>query len=272
MDDFKGRVAVVTGGGSGIGAAMAEAFAALGSKVVLADVDEVGMSRVAGAIRGAGGEVIGVATDVTELAAVKKLAERTVDAFGAVHIVCNNAGVGVYGPLSESTERDWQWVVNVNLWGVVYGIQAFVPLILAQNQGGHIVNTASMAGLAGMPGLGVYCATKFAVVGLTESLNRELHGTGVGASVLCPMVVKTQINQSERNRPADLRNAGAREPSLADMQLTASRSIEATDVAARVVAGIREKALYILTHEESRDILRRRSGRLDKAAERVFHS
>lgn len=271
MDDFKGRVAVVTGGGSGIGAAMAQAFAKLGSKIVLADVDQAGMERVAGEIRRAGGEAIAVATDVTNLAEVTRLADRTIDAFGAAHIVCNNAGVGVYGPLAEATERDWQWVMNVNVWGVVHGIQAFVPRILAQKQGGHVVNTASMAGLTGMPGLGVYCATKFAVVGLTESLNRELQGTGVGASVLCPMVVNTQINQSERNRPKDLQNPDAKEPSLADMQLTSSRSIEASDVADRVVAGIREKALYILTHEESRDILRRRAGRLDKAAERVFH-
>ncbi len=269
MDDFEGRVAVVTGGGSGIGAAMAKAFAKLGSKLVLADLDQAGMDRVAGEIRAAGGEAIAVRTDVTKLSEVQALADRTIAAFGAVHVVCNNAGVGVFGPMAEASDRDWQWVMNVNVWGVIYGIEVFVPRILAQRQGGHVVNTASMAGLQGMPGLGVYCASKFAVVGLTESLNRELHGTGVGASVLCPMVVNTNINQSERNRPKELLNAGG-ESSLANIQVTEQRSIEASEVADRVVAGIKENALYILTHQESREILRRRAARLDKAGERLF--
>jgi len=268
MDDFKARVAVVTGGGSGIGAAMARAFAKEGAKIVLADVDRAAMDRVAKEIAGAGGEAIGVETDVTNLASVEALAKKTIERFGAVHIVCNNAGVGVFGPLASATPKDWQWVMNVNFWGVVHGIEAFVPRMIAQQQGGHIVNTASMAGLAGMPGLGVYCASKFAVVGLTESLYRELQPSGIGASVLCPMIVKTQINQSERNRPKDLQNPGAAEPTLTDAQYTVSRVIEAEDVAERVVAAIRAKSLYILTHKESRDILRRHWERQDKAAER----
>jgi NAD(P)-dependent dehydrogenase (short-subunit alcohol dehydrogenase family) len=267
MDVFKGRVAVVTGGGSGIGAAMARAFAREGAKVVLADVDRGGMEKVAAEIGKAGGEAIGVQTDVTDRAAVERLADETVKRFAAVHIVCNNAGVGVFGPMAEATHKDWQWVMNVNFWGVVHGIEAFLPFMIKQGQGGHIVNTASMAGLIGMPGLGIYCASKFAVVGITESLARELKGTGIGASVLCPMIVKTAINDSERNRPQELRNPGAGRPMLGDAQFTQMRVIEAPEVAECVVRAIREKSLYILTHAESGEILRRRGERLVAAAE-----
>jgi NAD(P)-dependent dehydrogenase (short-subunit alcohol dehydrogenase family) len=268
MDDFKGRVAVVTGGGSGIGRAMALAFAREGAKIVLADLDRAAMERVGAEIREGGGESAAVETDVASLASVENLRQRAVERFGAVHVICNNAGVGVFGPLATATHKDWQWVMNVNFWGVVHGIEVFLPRLIEQKQGGHIVNTASMAGLAGMPSLGVYCASKFAVVGLTESLHRELAGTGIGASVLCPMVVNTQINSSERNRPKELQDPEASKASISEVPMTVARVIEATDVADRVVAAIRANSLYILTHQESRDILKRRAERLDRAAER----
>jgi len=267
MDDFKGRVAVVTGGGSGIGEAMAKAFAREGSKVVLVDLDRDRMARVEKEIAAAGGQAIGMVADVTKLDAMEAVAKRTIDHFGAVHIVCNNAGVGVFGPIVNATHKDWEWVMNVNFWGVVHGIEAFVPRLIAQKQGGHIVNTASMAGLAGMPGLGIYCASKFAVVGITESLQRELKSEGIGVSVLCPMIVNTNINTSERNRPEEMRNPGAQRETLGEMNATFSRVIEPSAVGDMVVKGIREKALYILTHGESREPLRRRAERLDKAAE-----
>jgi NAD(P)-dependent dehydrogenase (short-subunit alcohol dehydrogenase family) len=268
MDDFAGRVAVVTGGASGIGAAMARAFARCGSNVVIADLDRKGMDRVVAEIGEAGARAVGVETDVTRLDSVERLADRTLREFGAVHVVCNNAGVGVFGPLAAATENDWRWVMNVNFWGVVHGVQVFLPRLIDQKQGGHVVNTASMAGLTGMPGLGVYCASKFAVVGLTESLHRELQGTGIGASVLCPMIVNTQIGTSERNRPRELQNSDSAPASLEAAQYTVARVIEPEEVAERVVQAIREKSLYILTHAESRDILRRRAQRLEKAAER----
>lgn len=272
MEDFRSRVAVVTGGGSGIGAAMARAFAAEGAMIVLADVDTDAMDSVAAEIRAAGGEAMAVRTDVTHVGDVEALEQRTIERFGAVHVVCNNAGVGVFGPLAAATHRDWQWVLSVNLWGVIHGIEVFLPRLLAQNAGGHIVNTASMAGLAGMPGLGVYCASKFAVVGLTEALHRELAGTGIGASVLCPMIVNTAIGTSERNRPADLRNPEDGEASLGGGQYTYGRTIEPQEVAERVVRAIRGNELYVLTHWESRDILKRRAERLERAAAKLVET
>ena len=182
-------------------------------------------------------------------------------------MVCNNAGVGVFGPLTDATHKDWQWVMNVNVWGVIHGIEVFLPRLIAQGQGGHIVNTASMAGLTGMPGLGVYCASKFAVVGLTESLYRELSGSGIGALGALPDD-RQHPDQRERAKPAERaqeRRAGrvvARRRAIHG--LASDRS--AAEVADRVVQAIRDKALYILTHVESRDILRRRAERLDKAA------
>src|SRR5207247_11021451 len=186
-DDFQGRVAVITGGGGGIGAAMARAFAARGARIVLADVDRAAMEGVAAALGTGGAEVLVVPTDVTALESVRALADAAERRFGAVHIVCNNAGVATMGEIAASTHADWQYTMNVNFWGVVHGVETFVPRLLVRGAGGHIVNTASMAGLVGMRWLGVYCASEFAVVGLTETLPRAVPEPRLGQCLRRPM-------------------------------------------------------------------------------------
>lgn len=263
MDAFRDRVAVITGGAGGIGMAMARAFAARGARLVLADLDAAALDRATRELTAAGATALGVPTDVTKLDSVRALADAATRRFGGVHIICNNAGVATFGEISGSTHRDWEFTMNVNFWGVVHGVEVFVPLLLAQGAGGHVVNTASMAGLVGMQWLGIYCASKFAVVGLTESLHRELKPHGIGASVLCPMIVATNINEnSMRMRPADLRNEGEQliVPSAGDMK---GGTIAPEEVARRVVRGIERKDLYILTHPEQREFLRRRAAKID---------
>ena len=266
MDEFRGRVAVITGGGGGIGAAMAAAFAARGARIALADVDPAAMERVAGGLPLQRTEVLTVPTDVTRLESVRALAAAITARFGGVHIVCNNAGVATFSEIADATHADWEYTMSVNFWGVVHGVETFLPLLLAQGAGGHIVNTASMAGLVGMRWLGVYCASKFAVVGLSEALHRELAERGIGVSVLCPMIVQTSINEnSVRNRPAALRNPGPEIVPTADAM--AGSVIPAEEVARRVVRAIERKDLYILTHPEQREILRRRAARQDRMFE-----
>ncbi len=264
MDPFRGRVAVITGGAGGIGQALAEAFAARGASLVLADLDAQALASVVERMRAAGHTVTGVVTDVTRRESVEALAKEAVAQFGKVHIVCNNAGVAVFGPLREARYEDWQFAMGVNFWGVVHGVHAFLPLLLAHAEGGHIVNTASMAGLVGMEWLGVYCASKFAVVGLSESLYRELKPLGIGVSVLCPMIVDTRINEnSVRLRPAALRPPGV-EPVVPPAEAMKGGVIAPQEVARRVVRAIERKDLYILTHPEQREFLRRRAARLDR--------
>ncbi|MBI3767265.1 MAG: SDR family NAD(P)-dependent oxidoreductase [Deltaproteobacteria bacterium] len=266
MDDFQGRVAVITGGGGGIGAAMAEAFAARGARLVLADLQLDAAMAVAERLHARGAEAIAVQTDVTVLDAVRALAEETVGRFGAVHVVCNNAGVATFGEIATATHADWDFTMRVNFWGVVHGVEAFLPRLLAQGQGGHIVNTASMAGLVGMQWLGVYCASKFAVVGLTEALHREVSRQGIGVSVLCPMIVATNINEnSVTRRPAELRNPG--EPVIPSAAGMVGSTITPEEVARRVVRAIERKDLYVLTHPDQREILKRRWVRQDRMFE-----
>jgi NAD(P)-dependent dehydrogenase (short-subunit alcohol dehydrogenase family) len=262
MDPFRDRVAVITGGAGGIGMAMARAFAARGAKLVLADLDEGALQRATADLRAAGADALGVRTDVTRLESMHALAAAARSQFGGVHIVCNNAGIALFGEMQHASHNDWVFTMNVNFWGVVHGLEAFVPLLTKQGQGGHIVNTASMAGLIGMRWLGIYSASKFAVVGLSEALHRELEPLGIGVSVLCPMIVDTQINQnSARMRPAELRNAEeAPMPPSASM---AGGTIAPEEVGRRVVRAIERRDLYILTHPEQREILRRRAARLD---------
>ena len=262
VDAFKGKVAVVTGGGSGIGRALTLALALEGVRVVIADVDEAAMEGVAREARDHGVEAVTVRTDVTDRAQVQALAEHAWQAFGAVHVLCNNAGVAAWGGLEKATHRDWQWVLGVNLWGVIHGIEAFVPRMIAGGQRGHIVNTASMAGLIASQGLGVYNTSKYAVVGLSETLAKDLKPYGIGVSVLCPMGVETRIRQSERSRPAALRNEPG--PAEAAVELI-GRSLAPDIVAGMVLDAIRRGELYVITHDEGLEPLRRRFDRMQRS-------
>jgi NAD(P)-dependent dehydrogenase (short-subunit alcohol dehydrogenase family) len=264
MKDFAGRIAVVTGGASGIGRAMANRFAAEGLQIVLADIEQAALDRAETEIRASGATVTSKRTDVSRAADVEALAKFTVDTFGAVHILCNNAGVGVGGTSWQQTVKDWEWMLGVNLWGVIHGIRTFVPIMIAQGDDCHIVNTASGAGLHVRPFLGMYAATKHAVVALSEAMYHELKltGTKVGVSVLCPAVVNTRIGESERNRPQAMTNEGpaANPAQMAAMEQAFRAALAAglapADVAAAVLEAIRNERFYILTHEETKGRVR----------------
>jgi NAD(P)-dependent dehydrogenase (short-subunit alcohol dehydrogenase family) len=266
LTSFVDQVAVITGGGSGIGRALALALAREGARIVVADVDEAAMAETGHAVRALGGSVVVVRTDVTDLAQVEALADRAFQRFGAVHLLCNNAGVALSGGLEHATRQDWQWVIGVNLWGVIHGLLAFLPRMIAQGPGGHILNSASMAGLIASQGLGVYSTTKYAVVGLSETLAKDLRPYGIGVSVLCPMGVATRIGEAERSRPPALRNPPGR-ARTSSVQLI-GRTLTAEDVADQALAAIRERELYVITHDEALEPLRRRCQRLEAAVKR----
>ena len=211
MKEFRDRVAVITGGASGIGFATAERLAAEGMQLVLADVEEHALRAAADRLAAHGVRVLPVITDVTKPEQVDALAARAFERFGAVHVVFNNAGVEVTGAIFENTLADLHWVVDVNLWGVLHGIRSFVPRMLAQGGEGHVVSTASMAGLTTAPYLDIYCITKFGVVAAMECLHKELLATGsaLRASVVCPGLIKTSLMTAERNRPRERREPAA---------------------------------------------------------------
>ncbi len=270
MDAFRDRIAVITGGASGIGRAMADAFAERGARLVLADIDEASLAQAEKDLVARGATVLAVPTDVTRRESVCALADRAFAHYGHVHVVCNNAGIAVLGPLADATPADWDATMAINFWGVVYGVDTFLPRLITQAEGGHIVNTASMAGLVGMEGLGIYCASKFAVVGLSESLHRECRAHDIGVSVLCPMIVATNIAENSRRQlgrsPLGPTVAAAAAPTTAsgdDRGGLRGGVITAEEVGKRVVRGIERGDLYIFTHPEQRDILRRRTQRQD---------
>ena len=256
MQEVRGKVAVVTGGGSGIGRGMALAFAGAGMHVVLADIEGAAAEAVRKEVETRGVRGLAIPTDVSDRASVEKLAEETFRAFGGAHLLCNNAGVSVFGPLDQTSDADWRWVLSVNLEGVIHGIQAFVPRMRDARSGGHVVNTASIAGHAGFPGLGVYCTTKFAVVGLSEALRQDLAPHGIGVSVLCPSFVKTRIAESTRNRPGRLGGPGEL-PGQAGALLQ-QIGMEAEEVGRLVLEAVQADELYIFTHPETRAVIEQR--------------
>jgi NAD(P)-dependent dehydrogenase (short-subunit alcohol dehydrogenase family) len=270
MENLAGKVAVITGGASGIGFATAKALAAKGAKIVIADIEAAALDKAVTALSSSGGKVAGVFCDVANLASVQHLADQAFSKMGAVHIVFNNAGVAVGGPIIEMKHSDWEWIIKVDLWGPIHGVEVFLPRMIEQRQGGHMLFTASFAGLVPNEGLGPYCVAKYGVVALTEVLRREIRQHDIGVSVLCPMRVETNIGSSERNRAADFGGAEASprvQPQGAANVNLAGRVLQVDDVAAQVVDAVIANRLYILPHEESREFLRRRFDRLDRTFE-----
>lgn len=266
MDSFEGKVAVITGAASGIGRALAHRCAQEKMHVVLADIEEEALAQTATLLQAEGASILTVRTDVAQADEVAALAQQTLTTFGAVHLLCNNAGVAVGGPIWEMSVQDWEWVLGVNLWGVIHGIRTFVPIMLAQGTEGHIVNTASIAGLVSTPGLGVYNVTKHGVVTLSETLYQELQQTGapLHVSVLCPAWVNTRIYEAGRNRPATLDTPIPPIPSAATqaigqaMERAIQSGIPAEQVADQAFAAIRERRFYILTHPPFQDLVQQR--------------
>jgi NAD(P)-dependent dehydrogenase (short-subunit alcohol dehydrogenase family) len=253
MKELKGKVAAVTGAASGLGRSMALAFAAEGMDVAVADVDVHALHDVGRAIREKGRRVFAMRVDVSKDGDVDAWRDETIAELGGVHVVCNNAGVSPLGAVWENSVADWQWILGVNLWGVIHGVRAFAPHLIAQDEG-HIVNTASVAGLITPPGSGAYNVTKHAVVALSESLQHDLRerNSRVGVSVLCPAYVPTRITESERSRPKELAVAKKSPETLAREAMlkkaVTSGKVSADQVAQAVVAAIKNERFYILTH------------------------
>jgi NAD(P)-dependent dehydrogenase (short-subunit alcohol dehydrogenase family) len=256
MRDLAGKTAFVTGGASGIGLALGRAFAEAGMNVMLADIELDALDAAVESLRDFEANVRGVACDVTELASIQLAAEATYKVFGNVHLVCNNAGVAGGGGIDNISLDTWRWVLDVNLMGVLHGIHTFLPHIRAHGEGGHIVNTASMAGMQSEMGFHPYAASKYAVVSMSEGLAKQLAPHGIGVTVLCPSYVRTRINESGRNRhgrygpqptPDPASPAGVRAAQLAELMKTAP---DPSEIAAHALAAIRADELYLFTHPE----------------------
>lgn len=261
--DLKGKTAFITGGASGIGLAMAEAFGRAGMSVMLADIEEAPLTAAVEGLEARQIRAAGVLCDVADRAAVEAAAAKTVETFGKVHVVCNNAGVGAGGPIDEVAHADWDWIVSVNLMGVVYGVEAFLPHIRAHGEGGAFVNTASMAGMVSPPGMEPYCATKFAVVAMSEGWGDQLAAENIGVSVLCPGFVKTRIDQSGRARPA--RFGGPKELAPVDPGSPVQTGIDPARVGERVREAVEKNERYIFTHPDMRPAVEARFARILQA-------
>lgn len=266
MQEFKDKVAVITGAASGIGRGIAERCAEEGMKLVLADVEESALALAEQELRAAGAITLAVRTDVSKAQDVEELAQKALQAFGAVHLLFNNAGVGGGTTIWESTLADWEWVLGVNLWGVIHGVRTFVPIMLDQDTECHIVNTSSIAGLIAGSGLGVYKVSKHGVVALSETLAGELaeRNAKIKVSVLCPVWVKTRILEAHRNRPVELQNADShtmRPEDQAEFEAV-NQAVQSgkspQEVAEHVFDAIRNEKFYILTHPESKTLVKMR--------------
>jgi NAD(P)-dependent dehydrogenase (short-subunit alcohol dehydrogenase family) len=261
MLDVHGKAAFVTGGASGIGLALGRALAEAGARVMLADIEEKALEDAVAGLKGGNlPEVRGVICDVRDYQAVERAAQAAIEAFGKIHIVCNNAGVGGRSGADGISLQDWRWVIDINLMGVVHGVRAFLPHLTSHGEGGHIVNTASMAGFLPGTGFGPYTATKFAVVGLSEALRDELAPKGIGVSVLCPGWVRTRITESRRNWPTEYGEPPAPRTGLVEQHITelVRTGMDPAAVAALTLAAIRTNELYVFTHPHMRPSLETR--------------
>jgi NAD(P)-dependent dehydrogenase (short-subunit alcohol dehydrogenase family) len=276
LRDLKGKTAFVTGGASGFGLEFARTFLNEGMNVAIADIEEAALIGAVEGLKADANRLRGFVCDTADRASLQKAADGAIAAFGRVHLVCNNAGVGGRpGGIEELTDRQWNWVLSVNLMGVVHGISVFLPHMRAHGEGGHFLNTASMAGMLGQPNDGPYSASKAAVVGISESLFYELRGANIGVSVLCPGFARTSIALSERNQPADLAQ-DARAPlseagaaHAAQLREFIAKGIEPTEVAARALQGIVDGDLYIFTHPGMRPMLDKRLARINAAYDKA---
>ncbi|MFO1117367.1 MAG: SDR family NAD(P)-dependent oxidoreductase [Beijerinckiaceae bacterium] len=274
MRDFRNKAAFVTGGASGIGLALGRALGRAGARVMLADIEAAALDSAVADLRASGVAAQGVVCDVADAASVQRAAARTLEAFGAIHILCNNAGVGGGSGVDAISLDTWRWVVDVNLMGVVHGIAAFLPHMLAQGEG-HIVNTASLAGLQANIGFSPYVASKYGVVGISEGLAVELKDRGVGVSVICPGFVRTRIPTSARNRPG--RYGAATKPSpgsrgaaiLAHVAERNEAGIDPDFVAGRAMEAMRDDELYVFTNPDMRDEVYERLDAIRAALDRA---
>ena len=262
IKDFKGKTAFITGGASGIGLSMGRAFGRAGMNVVLADIDEKAAQAAVERLASEQIKAHPVQCDVADRAAVREAALKAIAAFGKVHLVCNNAGVAMGGQFGTVRPSDWDWIIDVNLKGVIYGAETFVPLIKSHGEGGHIVNTASMAGWISPPGLEPYCVTKYAVVAMSEGWAGQLGPQGIGVSVLCPGYVKTAIIDSGRARQDRYGGQQAVDTGLAPVRDEANKLVEAgidpDIVGNRVLEAVKAGEIYIFTHPNMRPIVQMR--------------
>jgi NAD(P)-dependent dehydrogenase (short-subunit alcohol dehydrogenase family) len=271
MRDLRDRVAVITGGGSGIGLAVARALGRAGARLVVADIEGRALDAAVSLLERERVQAVGVIIDVSDRSAVERLADATWKRFGGAHVIMHNAGVAVFGPVHEMTAEDWKWTIGVNLWGPIYGVEVFLPRMLAQAEEGHMVFTASFAGLVPNRDLAPYNVTKAAVVALAESVHKDLRGTKISASVLCPMRVSTNIDQSARNRPPELGGTTAnRTYTEEERGALQGRTLAAEQVAELVLEAIRNDWLYIHTHREALPYVKGRADRILSAFDKAL--
>jgi NAD(P)-dependent dehydrogenase (short-subunit alcohol dehydrogenase family) len=256
MKDFNGKTAFITGAASGIGLGMSITFARAGMNIIMSDIRKDDLDKAAEEVKKYSKGVYVIAVDVSDRAALKEAADEAEKAFGKIHILCNNAGINIFGPIDQATYDDWDWMINVNLYGVINGLMSFLPKIKAHGEGGHIVNTASMAAFVSSHATGVYSATKHAVRGLTETLWYNLAPQNIGVSMLCPGFVNSNIHKTEELRPEQFKNSGYPadpEKSEGMGKLMQAVGMSPLEVGERVLRGIRNNDLFIFSHPEMKE-------------------